>query len=134
MRPDGGDVTSSPDLIVQTVISGGGSVITTGSKPDADIYIPFACDIVGWTILGDGAQSGSVVIDIWKDSYANFPPVVADTITASAKPTVSSAIKDQSSTLTGWTTAIPADSILRFNVDSVSTFTSLKIILSLRRT
>ena len=32
--------------------------------------------------------SGSIVIDVWKDTYANFPPIVADTITASAKPTL----------------------------------------------
>lgn len=134
VRSDGGNISSSPDLAVQTVISGGGAVITTGAKPDADIYIPFDCSIVGWTILGDGVQSGSVAIDIWKDSYANFPPTIADTITASAKPAISSAAKAQSSTLTGWTTAVVAGSLLRFNVDSVSTFTSLKIILSLRRT
>jgi len=126
-------VTSSPDLVVQTVISGGGSVITTGAKSDADIYIPFDCTITGWTILGDGTQSGSAVIDIWRDTYANFPPVVADTITAAAKPTITSATKAQSSTLTGWTIDIPAGSVLRFNVDSVSTFTSLKVILSIRR-
>lgn len=103
--------------VIQFVIDGGGAAISTGIK--GDLYIPFACVINEWTLLAD--QSGSIVIDIWKDTYANYPPTIADTIVASAKPTISSANKGQSSTLTGWTTSIAAGSILRFNVDSAAT-------------
>jgi hypothetical protein len=101
------------------IIDGGGSAITTGIK--GDLEIPFACTITGWTLLLD--QSGSIVIDIWKDTYANYPPVVGDTITASDKPTVSAAVKGQDLAPTGWTTAITAGDTLRFNVDSASTAT-----------
>ena len=66
-------------------------------------------------------QSGSIVVDVWKDTYANYPPTVADTITASAKPTVSTATKGQVTTLTGWTTSITAGDIIGFNVDSATT-------------
>lgn len=69
------------------------------------------------------ATSGSIVIDIWKDTYANYPPTVADTITASAKPTITTATKSEDATLTGWTTSITAGDVLGFKVDSV---TSLK--------
>ena len=58
--------------------------------------------------------SGSIVIDVWKDTYANFPPTVADTITASAKPTLSSATKSDDTTLTGWTTAVTAGDVFGF--------------------
>lgn len=98
------------------IIDGGGSTITTGVK--GDIIIDAACTITQVTLLAD--QSGSIVIDLWKDSYGNHPPTVADTITASAKPTISSATKAQDSTLTGWTKNITAGDIIRFNVDSVT--------------
>lgn len=104
------------DGLIGVTVDGGGSVLTTGLK--GYIEIPFACTITGWTLLAD--ISGSIVFDVWKDTYANYPPVVGDTITASAKPTISSAVKNQSSTLTGWNTTVVAGDILAFNIDSVS--------------
>ena len=86
--------------------------------------------ITSWTLVAD--QTGSIVIDLWKDTYANFPPTVADSITGSAKPTLSSAVKNQSSTLTGWTTGVSSGDIIRFNVDSASTLT--RITLSIQGT
>lgn len=80
-----------------------------------------------WRLLS--TVSGSIVIDVWKDTYANYPPLVADTITASAKPTLSSVIKNEDSALTGWTTSFTAGDVIGFNVDSVTTVT--KVTLSL---
>ncbi|MGH9909670.1 MAG: phage tail protein [Nitrososphaerales archaeon] len=111
---------------IEFVIDGGGSAITTGVK--GDLEIPFNCTINRWTLVAN--QSGSIVVDVWKDSFANAPPTVADSITASAKPTVSSAEKAQSSTLTGWTTTITADDVLRYNVDSITDIQ--RVTLSLR--
>lgn len=107
------------------VIDGGGSAITAGVK--GYLEIPFACTITQVTMLAD--QSGSIVVDIWKDTYANFPPLDADSITAAAVPTISSAVKSQDTTLTGWTTAIAAGDILAFNVDSATTVTRVTISL-----
>jgi len=111
------------------IIDGGGSAITTGIK--GDLEIPFACTIEEVIVLAD--QTGSIVVDIWKDTYANFPPTDADSITASATPTLSSAIKAQNNTLTGWTTSIVAGDILRFNVDSATTVQRVSIILQVRK-
>lgn len=111
------------------VIDGGGSAITTGIK--ADLYVPFACTITAVTMLAD--QSGSIVVDIWKDTYANYPATVADTITASAKPTITTATKSQDATLTGWGTSIAAGSTLRFNVDSITSITRLTLVLTVTR-
>lgn len=110
---------------VGITIDGGGSAITTGVK--GFIEIPYACTISRNTVLL--AQSGSIVIDVWKDTYANYPPTVADTITASAKPTVTTATKSQDATLTGWTTSVTAGDILGFNVDSITTATRAHLIL-----
>lgn len=112
------------------IMDGGGSALTTGIK--GDMYFPFACTIIGWTLLGYDT-AGAIVIDLWLDTYANYPPTVADTITASAKPTITaSGVKGQSSTLTGWTTAIAAGQSLRVNIDSVATLTRVSLILEVR--
>jgi hypothetical protein len=102
------------------------------ANDQGDLTIPFACTITEWTLLADA--SGSAVIDIWKDTYANYPPTVADTITGSAKPTISAATKGQSSTLTGWTTTISAGDTLRFNVDSASGVSRVTLSLKVKRT
>ncbi len=109
-------------------IDGGGSVITTGIK--GDLEIPFACTILQATALAD--QSGSIVVDIWKDTYANYPPVVGDSIVASAPVTISATTKSQDATLTGWTTAIASGDILRYNVNSITTLTRVTINLKVR--
>lgn len=115
---------------INIIIDGGGAALTTGVK--LDVVVPFNCTITQSTLLAD--QSGSIVLDIWKDSYANYPPTVDDTITASAKPTLSSAIKAQDSTLTGWTTSITAGDTLRINIDSITTVTRVCLSLKVTRT
>jgi cytoskeletal protein CcmA (bactofilin family) len=112
------------------ILDGGGVAITTGIK--ADIRVPWACTITKQSVIAD--VSGSIVLDIWKDTYANYPPVVGDTITASAKPTLSSAITAEDSTLTGWTTSIAAGDTLRINVDSASTLTRVTLTLEVTLT
>jgi hypothetical protein len=112
------------------VVDGGGSAVTTGVK--CDLRVDFGCTINQWAILCD--TSGSIVFDIWKDTLANYPPTVADTITAAAKPTVSGATNNSSSTLTGWTTTITAGDCLRFNVDSVATVTRASLMLKVTKT
>lgn len=130
--PDAG-ILSTADVMISTItfiIDGGGATITTGVK--GFLEIPFNCTINAATTLAD--QSGSIVIDIWKDTYANYPPTVADTITASAKPTISTATKAQDSTLTGWTTSITAGDILGFNVDSITTCQRVTLSLKVTKT
>lgn len=114
------------------VIGDGTNVITTGRK--AGIQIPFDCVITGWSIFEDTATSSSVVVDVWKDTYANFPPVVGDTIAASAKPTLSSATKNQDNTLTGWTTAVTAGDCIVPNVDSATAAKRVVVVLRVRLT
>ncbi len=115
---------------IEFVIDGGGSAITTGIK--GDLEIPFACTITAVAMLAD--QSGSIVVDIWKQTYADYPPEDANSITASAPPTITNAVKSQDTTLTGWTTAISAGNILRFNVDSVTTCQRVTISLKVKKT
>lgn len=104
-------------------IDGGGSAITTGIKGYTSI--PVSGTIVRARMMAD--QSGSAVVDVWKDIFANFPPTVADTITAAAKPTLTAQDHSDDTTLTGWTTAVAAGSVLGFKVDSAATITRLTL-------
>jgi hypothetical protein len=108
------------------IIDGGGSAITTGIK--GDLEVPFAGTITGWTLLAD--QSGDIVIDTWKDSYANFPPTIADTMWGT-KPALSAASKNQA---TGLSIAVTAGQIIRFNVDSAATITRATLSFTMTRT
>ena len=109
-------------------IDGSENAITTGAKGDA--LIPVSGTIVGWTLTAK--ETGSIVLDLWKDTYANYPPTVADTITATAKPTLSSAKKATDSTLTGWTTTVTEGEFLGVNVDSCSTITRATLWLKIQ--
>lgn len=118
----------NPDVDINFIIDGGGSAITTGVK--GYIEIPSPLRITGWTMLGD--VSGSIVVDIWKDTYANYPPTVADTIITSSKPTISSSTKGQDTSIssTEWTdTTVDPGDILAFNVDSCTSITRCTVIL-----
>jgi Repeat of unknown function (DUF5907) len=108
---------------VGLIIGDGTNVISTGVQ--GFVSCPVAGTITKARLLSSDASvtSGSIVVDVWKDTYANYPPVVGDSITASAKPTISSTTKAEDSTLTGWTTSVSAGDVFGFNVDSV---TSLK--------
>lgn len=103
---------------VQVSLGDGVNAITT-SESYQDLKFPFACTITDVELLAD--TLGSIVLGLWKDTYANYPPVAGDSIVASAPPTLSAAIKSQDSTLTGWTTAIAAGDILRVTVTSATT-------------
>ncbi len=115
---------------VEFVIDGGGVVISTGEK--GHIRLPFAGVIISAGLIAD--QSGDIVIDIWKDTLANFPPTDADSITASAPLTLSSADDVLDESLTGWTKEFLAGDVLAFNVDSCVTIQRVTVILFVRRT
>jgi len=111
---------------IGVTFDGGGSAITALSK--ADVRVPYAATITAVTMLAD--QVGSIVVDIWKDTYAAFPPTVGDSITAAAKPTITADDQSVDTTLVGWATAITANDCLRFNVDSCATITRCTLILT----
>ncbi len=115
---------------ITVIIDGGGAEIGTGIAGDLDV--PFDCSIQSVTMLAD--QSGSIVIDIWSQAYADYPPEDAQSITASAVPTITTAEKSTDATLTGWTTALTKGDTLRFNVDSVTSIERVTLSLKVNKT
>jgi len=115
-------------VAIECCVGDGSNVVTTGIKHR--IKVPFSGTIIAWEVGAD--QSGSITFDVWKDSYANYPPTVADTITASDKPKTTSAIKGQGS-CSGWTVAITAGDWIFVNVDSCTTIKQATLVLTLRK-
>jgi hypothetical protein len=61
---------------MEFIIGDGTSVITTGEKKTARVQVPVSGTITDWVLLSLDDTSGSVTLDIWKDTYANYPPTV----------------------------------------------------------
>jgi hypothetical protein len=114
---------------IEIGINGNGTVPMTGIL--TDFVVPFNLEITDWTVLAD--VSGSIMIDLWKDTYANYPPTIADTKTGTDKPRLSSEITKTSSALTGWTTSWTAGDVVRVNIDTVATLTRVTLVISYTR-
>lgn len=106
-----------------------GSALTTGHK--LDYYVPWDCKITGWQLMAD--QSGSIVLDVWRQTYASYPATVTQTITGNQKPTLSTAIKAQNLAVTAWDQFCSAGDMLRVNVDSITTVTRVLLTLFVER-
>ncbi|HEU0072475.1 MAG TPA: hypothetical protein VFS30_00550 [Dehalococcoidia bacterium] len=130
-----GLVWADEDYPITVTFLGAGDVGAREVLPDGltaryEVRTPGEIEVC--TMLAD--QSGSVVVDIWKDTYGNYPPTVADTIVASAPPTITTAVKSQDSTLTGWTTTLAEGDVLYFVVDGAATSTTeLTLTLKVRK-
>jgi len=114
---------------INFMIDGGGNEIITGIK--GDVRIPSDLVIQSVTLLAD--TTGNIVVDIWKDTYGAYPPTDANSITASAVPTITGGIKYEDTTLTGWTKNCSEGETLRYNVDSVVSITRVNVILKFAR-
>lgn len=124
-------LTGAPTVEVvraATFTAGLAAIVTPA--PQIALFFPVAKTIRRVTLLTLGG-TGSCVVDIWKAAYAAYPPTIADTITAAAKPTISSGVKYDDATLTGWDVDIAAGDTLIFNLDSSSVFTSIFVFLDL---
>jgi hypothetical protein len=96
------------------VIDGAGTVPASGTY--ASVVSPFSGTITNWTIISD--ISGSATLDVWKANGAK--PTNANSIVASAKPTLSSSDFATSSTLTGWTTSVATGDVFTVELESIS--------------
>lgn len=121
-------VNNDFDASVVFVIDGGGYTLLTGNH--GCLQVPFAGTITSATILAD--QTGDAVVDIWKDTYDNYPPTDADSITGSAPLTITDGVK-ATATLTTWNTTLAAGSVLSYNLDSVTAIQRLTVTLKIRK-
>lgn len=118
--------TGSNTVVLELTVDGNGSVPATGICGDQ--ILPFAATVTQNYI--QSTQTGSVVVDVWAALYAtNTPPTVANSIVASAPPTLTSGTSSSDSTLAGWNTSLAAGTWLRYNIRSVSGLTRFTLSL-----
>jgi hypothetical protein len=124
--------TETGNIAVGTIgliLDGGGSTITTGYK--SFTTTAFSGEILSYTVLAD--RTGSIVIDVWKDTYANYPLTSGDSICSTNKVTLATGIKNTDSTLTSWTKAFAVGDNFGFNVDSVSGVQKISLTLRVKK-
>lgn len=107
----------------------GGGDIDAGAQ--CVTRVDFDGEIIGYTLLADAA--GDIEVDVQRDIYASYPPTSADSIVPGTKPSLSGAVKAESSMLTGWSKSFSAGDVFRFVVNSCSGIASATLILNLKK-
>lgn len=113
------------DVAIEVIMGGG--LISVGTQ--CYLEVPFDMTIEAVRLVS--SLSGSIVVDIYKTALS---PWNAISITASAKPTLSSADIYEDTDLTGWTVALAKGDWLVFNVNSVTTCVLVTLSLTGKRT
>jgi len=94
----------------------GGDEITAGIA--LDFRVPYNLEILAWSLLAD--QTGDILLDLWKDTFANYPPTIADTVVGTEPPEIIAGIKAELSPVTDWEAIWLKGECVRVNVDSVT--------------
>lgn len=123
----GGGSSSMSTTRAATWVSTDGNPLSTPTN-DVYAYFPQAATIQSVVILTEGGP-GNCQIDVRLTSLAGYPPTGGDSIAGASKPTIAAGVTYQDTTLTGWTTAIPANSVVSFALESVATFTMISVYL-----
>lgn len=119
-----------PNASIHVTIGSGQAVPTTGIK--GYLEVPFNARVIRWTLMAD--VSGSAQIDIWKDTYANFPPTNADSIVGAGTEPYLSAEQNRQDTAPDWDQlTLNEGDILVFNLDSVTTCKQLDLDIKVER-
>jgi hypothetical protein len=109
--------------VLDFIIDGGGSAITTGVKGTIG-PLPWGATIQSWTL--DADQNGSITIDIFRANNAH--PTVSIVGGGGTKPTLSSAQFNGLQAPSGWTsTVLVPNDLLAFSVSTVATVTRVTL-------
>jgi len=118
-----GGYTSPPDFadsqrtITLDVFNSTGGFLATGTQT-AYARVPYNMTLNSWVATADA--SGSVKLDVYKDTTANFPPTNADTIVSASSPTITSAQFATGSTAAWGTTALNQGDYIAVSVVSIT--------------
>lgn len=110
---------------IDFVLDGNGSAISVGAKGARQV--PFAGVIKAARLLAD--KSGSITVDIRKDSYASYSPGAGASITGATPPKITSGVKSEDTGLDGWMTKIASGDILSCHVTNASAVTRATLVL-----
>jgi hypothetical protein len=110
-------------------LDGGEYPISNGVK--GTLWFDYAFTITDWVVLAD--QDGDIELDVWKSTYASFPPNATNSIVGTNNPVITSAQKGRALNMGGWTTSVAAGSALTFYVVECSAITRATLILKITR-
>jgi hypothetical protein len=120
----------SQDVFGFTINLGDGyNIISAGYK--GAIKVPY--DFVLTKVELVGANTGTIAVDIWRDSPANFPPTDADSIVGSNQPLINTGILYADSSLSTWTVTGNSGDYLAFYVDTCLLFVNVALYLEGRK-
>jgi hypothetical protein len=109
-----------------------GTAITTGVQSDL-AKVRKAGRVNSWEMVAT-TSTGSITMDIAKDTYANLPPVFSPSsdsiVGAGTKPFITSGTKNNGAVTDWGTTTFSADDYFRLNVVSNSGITFVLVILN----
>ena len=108
-------------------IDGAGANILSGVK--GFLRVPYNCTITKAEMVANDV--GNVTVQVWRDTYAAFPPTSADLIYGTTPPTITASNKSTDSTLSSWNTSLTEGEYLAFNVPSSSTGSLYRVTLVL---
>ncbi len=122
------------NAVIGAVFNGGGSVITTPLT--VDLHLAYYAKILTYTLTGFPAGTATVLLQ--NCAYANYNggvthPSTGDDITGGNNAVITSSAKAQDTTLSGWSTTLNTDSILRIQLSSCSVFTNLSLALQVSK-
>jgi hypothetical protein len=113
--------------LLNIIIDGGGEAISAGIK--GDLSLPFDFYIDSWKIYAK--ETGSILFDIWKSNYSDFPPTSFNAMHVGATgPNIVAGIKNTATTSDWGSPTGAAQDVLRINVDSVSTVQLVSLMLN----
>ncbi len=124
----GGPITQNLTIM----IDGDGNPIDPGVS--GLLKLPTACTLTAWELVSVDGVEGSIVVELWADSYDNFPPDVADIVGASETPTLTAQVKNRNTNLNaGLGYALDAGDWLTWTVTSATDVTKVALSLTLVR-
>lgn len=106
----------------------GTNVLLTGAK--AHVIVPYSGEITAWELTAD--IPGSIEVDIWKGTYADYPLNATQSIVAGNYPALISAIK-ATGVVAGWDVAIAAGNYIQLNIRSVSSIRKVTLTLKVTK-
>lgn len=116
--------------VIFTAVSG---VVTNGTTGYAQV--PYNGTITGWTLVSTSA-SGSCTVTVFKDTYANYPPVISTDNIFTVQPALVSQIKNQnlSPTFVGSQATVVAGDWIGFTISGVALVSWVNLTLSITKT
>lgn len=122
--PVGSDAGKPVAIVFQ--LDGGGIPIAANLSVDLP-EIPFACVLDRWTLVAD--QAGSIDLDVYRSSFANFPTFAS--LPGTFRPALASSQKAQDVLITDWaSTQLAIGDVLRVRVVSASVISRATLTLT----